>query len=250
MINKASTNKARSLYYGLLSKLLVYSQETDRFESVDDALAIISANPIDTYSAQAANRLLQTIDSKGYKPLEDEFELIFHALQGKAVRTSASYYLEGIEAGNKLVEVREFIAKTRIRRNEKRYKDNEDSLPFLLSFMHDLVELSIKGEKNYDNIQHCLFSEIINPFVNLFIEDLFNHPKSDAYKDVAIILNAFIDFERLYFEVPKPADIVRAKTKSEIEQEEEMARRAANKAKRDAERAAKSSSCLTGNCGI
>lgn len=249
MIEKATTNKARSLYYGLLSKLLVYSPNQDRFEGVDDALAIISSNPLDEHSGAAAKRLLETIDSKGYKALEDEFELLFHMFHGKVVRTSASYYLEGIEAGKKLVEVREFIAKTKIRKDEKRFKDNEDSIPFLLSFMHDLVELSIKGEKNYDNLQHCIFAEIINSFAHLFIQALFDHPKSDAFKDVAIILNAFIDFERLYFEVPKPAYTAPAKTKKELEDEEEMARRAANKAKRDADRASKKS-CATGDCGI
>jgi TorA maturation chaperone TorD len=249
MIEKATTNKARSLYYGLLSKLLVYSKEASRFEGVDDALAIIGTNPLDDNSAAAAKRLLETIDTKGYKALEDEFEILFHMFHGKVVRTSASYYLEGIEAGKKLVEVREFIAKTKIRKDEKRFKDNEDSIPFLLSFMHDLVELSISGEKNYDNLQHCIFTEIMNPFAHLFVKALFDHPKSDTYKDVAIILNAFMDFERLYFEVPKPADITPAKTKREKDEEEEMARRAANKAKRDAERASKKS-CATGNCGI
>ena len=247
MIEKATTNKARSLYYGLLSKLLVYSQEADRFEGVDDALAIINTNPLDEYSGTAVKRLLDLIDSSGYKTLEDEFEILFHMFHGKVVRTSASYYLEGVEAGKKLVEVREFIAKTRIRRDEKRFKDNEDSIPFLLSFMHELVELSIAGEKSYDNLQHCIFTQIMNPFVHLFVEDLFKHPKSNAYKDVAILLNTFMDFERLYFEVAKPTTKAPAKTKREKDEEEEMARRASNKAKRDAERASKKS-CATGNC--
>ncbi|NLC27311.1 MAG: molecular chaperone TorD family protein [Campylobacteraceae bacterium] len=240
MIDKTTTNKARSLYYGLLSKLLVYSTEDNRFEGVDDALAIICTNPLDEYSEKAAKQLLNTIDTKGFEYLSDEFEMLFHIFYGKEVRTSASHYLEGVETGRKLVEVRDFIAKTRIRRNEALYKDNEDTVPFLLSFMHDLVELSLKGEKSYENIQHCLFSEIINPFIDYFIKDLFEHKRSDAYKDVAIILNSFMEFERLYFEVSKPAMKEVVKTKKELEEEKEMARRAANKAKRDAERAAKS----------
>lgn len=241
MIDKATTNKARLLYYGLLSKLLVYSAQNSRFEGVDDALAIICTNPLDGYSKDAAQRLLNTIDTKTTNYLIDEYEALFHLFYGNAVRTSASYYLEGIEAGEKLVEVREFIAKTKIRRNEIFYKDNEDTVPFLLSFMHDLIELSIKGEKSYENIQHCLFSEIINPFIDKFIKELFGHKRSDAYKDVAIILNSFIEFERLYFEVSKPVLNETVKTKKEFEDEKEMARRAANKAKRDAERAAKES---------
>ncbi len=247
MIDKVSTNKARALYYGLLAKLLVYSPSQDRFEGVDDALAIISANPLDEHSGAAAKHLLTLIDTSGTQLLCDEYDALFHAFRGKVVRTSASYHSEGIEAGKKLVEVRSFIGKTHIRRNEETFKDNEDTLPFLLSFMHDLVEMSTQGHKEYDNIQHCLFDQIINPFVDEVIESLFTHDKSDAYKDVAILLNAFMEFERLYFEVPKLPKKEAKKTKRELEEEQEMARRAANKAKRDAERAA--TACESGACG-
>ena len=247
MIEKTSTNKARALYYGLLSKFLVYSTEANRFEGVDDALAIIGTNPLDEHSGAAAKRLLALLDASGAEALVKEYDALFHAFVGRVVRTSASFYQEGHEAGKKLVEVRGFIAKTKIRRNEALFKDNEDTLPFLLSFMHDLVELSVEGQKEYDNIQHCLFDQIINPFVDDVIESLFTHDKSDAYKDVAILLNAFMEFERLYFEIPKLPKKEAKKTKRELEEEQEMQRRAANKAKRDAQRAAKAS-CESGAC--
>ncbi|MBE0497327.1 MAG: molecular chaperone TorD family protein [Campylobacterales bacterium] len=246
MIDKTSTNKARALYYGLLSKLLVYSTATDRFAGVDDALAIIGTNPLDDHSGAAAQRLLLVLDTHGTEALTQEYDALFHAFVGKVIRTSASYYDEGIEAGKKLVEVRGFIAKTKIRRNEATFKDNEDTLPFLLSFMHELVELSSAGHKEYDTIQHCLFEQIINPFVDDVIEGLFNHDKSDAYKEVAILLNAFMEFERLYFEVPKLPKKEAKKTKQELADEQEMQRRAANKAKRDAQ----SSACESGACGM
>jgi len=247
MIDKTSTNKARALYYGLLSKFLVYSTEANRFEGVDDALAVIGTNPLDEHSGAAAKRVLTTLDTQGTQPLIEEYDALFHAFVGRVIRTSASFYEEGHEAGKKLVEVRGFIAKTKIRRNEATFKDNEDTLPFLLTFMHDLVALSVEGQKEYDNIQHCLFDQIINPFVDDVIESLFTHDKSDAYKDVAILLNAFMEFERLYFEIPKLPKKEAKKTKRELEEEQEMQRRAANKAKRDAQRAAKAS-CESGAC--
>jgi TorA maturation chaperone TorD len=188
------------------------------------------------------------LDTHGTEALVKEYDALFHAFVGKVIRTSASYYEEGIEAGKKLVEVRGFIAKTKIRRNEATFKDNEDTLPFLLSFMHELVELSSAGHKEYDTIQHCLFEQVINPFVDEVIEGLFNHDKSDAYKDVAILLNAFMEFERLYFEVPKLPKKEAKKTKQELADEQEMQRRAANKAKRDAQRAA--TACESGECGV
>ena len=240
MIDKKTTDKARALYYGLLSKMFVYSTKEDRFEGIDDALAIITTNPLDEHSANAAKRLLEIIDTKGIDYLKEEFEVLFHLFYGKEVKTSASYYLEGIEAGEKLVEVRSFLARTNIRRDESFYKDNEDTIPFLLSFMKELIEEEMSGEKSYANIEHCLFNEVINPFIDRFIEQLFNHEKSDAYKDVAIILNSFIEFERLYFEIARPAKQEVVKTKKELEYEKEMARRAANRAKKEADKFQKS----------
>jgi TorA maturation chaperone TorD len=46
------------------------------------------------------------------------------------VRTTASYYLEGFESGMKTVEVRNFLAKTRIRRNKMNTKSLKTALDF------------------------------------------------------------------------------------------------------------------------
>ena len=241
MINKTSVNGARSLYYGLLSKLFVFTTKEDRFEGVDDALAIMMTNPMDTHSHEAMQRLLKSIDEKGTQVLIDEYDAIFHTPGSAPLRSTASFYAEGVESGKKQLEVKNFLAKTKIRRNEASFKENEDSVGFLMTFMHELVELIIQGEKSYETLQHCVFAEIINPFIDEFTQGLFEHNKSDAYKDIAIILNAFMDFERLYFEVskaPKKEKVVTPKASCEEISPEEAARRAANKAKKAAAQAA------------
>lgn len=233
MLNKPSMNKARLIYYGLLSKLFVFKEDSSRFEGVDDMLAIIETNPLNTDVQGAVKRLLEAIDAKGYEVLSSEYDAIFHSLKYKALARSASFYEEGIEFGKKCIQTRNFLGKTTIRRDEKAYKDPEDSVGFLLVFMHEMVKSATEGNMSYENTQHCLFGEVINPFMDEFIEDLFDHKAAYYYKDIAIIFSAFMEFERLYFEIEKPQSInKKRKTEGGISAAEAK-RRAMNKAKKE-----------------
>ena len=111
--------------------------------------------------------------------------------------------------------------------------------------MHELAELIIKGEKSYETLQHCLFVEIINEFIDEFIEALYENEKANAYKSLAVVLNAFIEFERLYFDVAKPAPrekIVKKEEPCEYISDAEAKRRAENRIKKNAESLTKSCS--------
>lgn len=233
MLHKTSMDKARLLYYGLFSKLFVFKESSDRFEHIDDMLAIIKTNPLNSNVKEASIRLLNTIDTKGYKALSSEYDAIFHSLKYKSLARSASFYEEGIEFGNKCIQTRSFLAKTAIRRDEKTYKDPEDSIGFLMVFMFEMIQAVTQNSANYESVQHCLFSEIINPFIDDFIENLFNHKASKSYKDVAILLSAFVEFERLYFEVEKPQPINKKRKSKEGLSAAEAKRRAINKAKKE-----------------
>lgn len=241
MINKESVNKARSLYYGFLSKMFVFSTQNDRFGGMNDVLDIMIENPLDENSAEALKELKDVFEKEGVVLLIQEYDDLFHNPSYTVIRNTASYYDEGVESGKKQLEVKNFLAKTRIRRNEKIFKENEDSVGFIFTFMHELVEMIMQGQKEYDTLQHCLFTEIINPFIDEFIVHVYEHPKAHAYRSVAIVLNAFMAFERLYFDVAKLPykEVKRAEKPVEVISGAEARRRAENKAKRDAEKAAK-----------
>ncbi|MDX1809236.1 MAG: molecular chaperone TorD family protein [Sulfurospirillaceae bacterium] len=237
-MNHESVNPARSIYYGLMSKMFVFTTKEDRYEGVVEALDILIANPLDENSCEALKEVKEFIEERGLERLADEYDDIFHNPETRTIRDTASYYDEGVESGKKRVEVKNFLAKTRIRRNETVFKDNEDSVGFLVTFMHELIELIMAGEKQYESVQHCLFVEVINEFFDEFIVNLYEHEKSDAYKSLAIVCNAFMEFERLYFDVRKPQPkekIVKKVEQDEYISEAEAQRRAENKAKREAD---------------
>jgi len=239
MINKESVNKARSLYYGFLSKMFVFTTHHDRYLGINEALEVMIENPMDENSGEALKEIHAFLKTCGQTALIQEYDDIFHNPAYKVVRNTASYYDEGVESGHQRLAVKNFLAKTKIRRDENHFKENEDSVGFIFTFMHELIELIMQGGKEYEYIQHCLFVEVINPFMDEFVINVYEHPMSKAYQSVAIVLNAFMAFERMYFEVAKPPLKERERVQKPVEviSGAEARRRAENKAKKEADKA-------------
>ena len=90
-----------------------------------------------------------------------------------------------------------------LRRDEAKFKENEDNVGFVFALMSEFIaresELELYGE-----LEEQLFKEIINPNIDEFIEGLFNHESSEIYKDVAVLLQGFIEFERVVLSAPRP----------------------------------------------
>ena len=236
MMNRESVNKARSLYYGLFSKMFVFTTRSDRYEGVLKAIDVMIENPMDENSGEALKEVKEFIVTLGESAIIQEYDDIFHNPSFPVIRTTASYYDEGVESGKKRVVVKNFLAKTKIRRDEENFKENEDSVGFIFTFMHELVELIISEQKEYENIQHCVFVEVLNDFIDEFIVLLYEHKMAKIYKSLAIVLNAFIAFERMYFEVAKPPLKEKKRTQKPVEpiSQAEARRRAENKAKKAA----------------
>lgn len=226
--------KARSIYYNLFSNFFVYTKDITVYFELIKTLKLLESNPLDTTTKEAISRILSKLDPTSNVLLIQEYDDIFHNPETKNIRTTASYYDEGVESGKKRVEMLQFLAKTKIRRNETEFSEYEDTVGFILTLMAELNELIVNGEEQYKNTQHCIFAEILNEFIEDFAKEVYEHECSDIYKDVIIVLKAFIEFERLYLQVsiPEPREEVIRETPSSSNEisEAELERRAKNKA--------------------
>ena len=202
MTSKGEFAAGRGLYYSLFSHFFVFSQDADRFKGVNAMLGLASAHALNEESAAAIMRIQVKFDEKNSQNLADEFDEIFHALPSP-LRNSLSYYDEGYEVGHACAKVRKILARTDIRRDEAKFKENEDNVGFVFALMSEFIaresELELYGE-----LEEQLFKEIINPNIDEFINDLFNHESSEIYKDVAVLLQGFIEFERVVLSAPRP----------------------------------------------
>ena len=202
MTSKGEFAAGRGLYYSLFSRFFVFSQEADRFSGVNAMLGLASAYALNEESAAAIMRIQAKFDEKNPQNLVDEFDEIFHALPSP-LRNSLSYYDEGYEVGHACAKVRKILARTDLRRDEAKFKESEDNVGFVFALMSEFIaresELELYGE-----LEEQLFKEIINPNIDEFINDLFNHESSEIYKDVAVLLQGFIEFERVVLSAPRP----------------------------------------------
>lgn len=202
MTSKGEFAAGRGLYYSLFSRFFVFSQDADRFSGVNAMLGLASAHALNEESAAAIMRIQARFDEKNPQNLADEFDEIFHA-PPSPLRNSLSYYDEGYEVGHACAKVRKILARTDLRRDEAKFKENEDNVGFVFALMSEFIaresELELYGE-----LEEQLFKEIINPNIDEFIEGLFNHESSEIYKDVAVLLQGFVEFERVVLSAPRP----------------------------------------------
>ena len=70
--------------------------------------------------------------------------------------------------------------------------------------MAELSNLLADEQKEYENTVHCIFAQILNGFIDDFAKDIYEHDKSNIYKELMVVLHSFVEFERLYLEVSKP----------------------------------------------
>ncbi len=202
MTSKGEFAAGRGFYYSLFSRFFVFSQEADRFSGVNAMLGLASAHALNEESADAIMRIQAKFDEKNSQNLADEFDEIFHALPSP-LRNSLSYYDEGYEVGHACAKVRKILARTDIRRDEAKFKENEDNVGFVFALMSEFIARESEQEL-YGELEEQLFKEIINPNIDEFINDLFNHESSEIYKDVAVLLQGFIEFERVVLSAPRP----------------------------------------------
>jgi TorA maturation chaperone TorD len=230
----AKMDRARSLYYAMFSRLFTLSGEMSKYYELRSLVETLKKNPLDALSAEAFETLYGQLSPSSNEALVKEFDKLFYAPETKSIRTTASYYDSGVENGRKRLEMQNFLAKTKIRRDEEKFSDYEDHIGFIFTVMAELTVLIADGEEVYANTAHCIFAEILNEFVDVFTKILYEHPESNIFKNVAVILKSFIAFERIYLDVSVPVAKPERELSEEIEEisEEERARRERNRALR------------------
>lgn len=204
MQDNQTINKARALYYNFFANFFVLSSKSENYFELIRLLNILKENPLDESSAEALNNISNLLDSSSNVALLKEFDDLFHNPLNKKIRQTASFYDEGVESGKKRVEMIDFVAKTKLRRDENSYFEYEDSVGFIFSLMAELSDLLANGQKEYENTVHCIFAQILNDFIDEFAKDIYEHDKSNIYKELMVVLHSFVEFERLYLEVSKP----------------------------------------------
>ena len=235
-MDKKAINQARAVYYGLFSSLFAFVLEEERFKGVKETVELLNKNPLDEHSQKALSNMLSIINTIGVKILESEYDAIFYDLSSDPVPTTASFYEEERDDGKKRAIMVNYVLQSNYRRDDKKFTDLEDDIGFIFSFMQKLIEDEANGDEKASFLEREIFRNVLNVFVDEFIENVYMHENSAFYQEVALLLKVFIEFERVYLGISKPKERVKpAKEKEVFISDAEAQRRLENKRKKSEE---------------
>ena len=200
-MHDVNINQARQIIYNLLGLCFIEEHAKNQQPALINELEKLSQNSFDPDVSLSA-QLIVTAMKRDSELLYNEYQSLFLVPFGQYVPLSASWYFEEREGGAMLVNMRSFLAKTTIRRDEKAFQAPEDHYGFIFTFMSYFLKEEAK-DKGLKGMNREVFVSIINPYCDFLAEKLMNST-SEVYKNVGVILSNFCEFERAYLEVIKP----------------------------------------------
>jgi len=146
---------------------------------------------------RVVKELSNALSVKSLKELQDEFYTLFvNPFDGDLVNTGASFYLDGRNFGQSLVEIRGLLADAGLQKSES-VIDPEDSLIVMLdSFASLIEEEKANGGEAIRQLQGRLFTEFLQPFSEKFYKALEENQEADFFSLCGRFLNEYLDLER------------------------------------------------------
>ena len=200
----AAINKVRIVYYGLFSSLFSFSIDMSDFENIIKSVEILSTNPIDEQTEKSLINIKRRLNKGGYEALKNESDKVFFSPTTTFVPMTASYYNEQRDGGKKRLEMMSYVLESKFRRNTDEYKEHEDHIEFIMVFIQKLINEELQGDVSAQILSKKIFINVLNGMIDEFSNNLFNHEKSQFYKQVVLALRSFTDFERLYLNIAQP----------------------------------------------
>ncbi len=193
--------KARVFLYNVLSLLFVEEYVKNSGEKIVESLEILSNNAFDDDVSKACVDILEYIKTNGIDKLYIDYQDLFIVPFDEYISLNASWYHEQREGGYMQLKVRDILAKTKIRKDEKSFAAPEDHYGFIFTLSAYLIEQQINEEIKED-LQKELFKDVIN----LYCDELFYKLMASSnpiYSQVGVILGNICNFERSYLEISK-----------------------------------------------
>jgi len=197
-MDKVAINKARAVYYGLFASLLTGVNRPEELETIKQTMIVLLQNAIDEHSQKALENMVLMLNDGGIEALQEENDKVFFNLYEGSIPVTASYYDEDRDDGKKRLEMVNYVLSSNFRRDTDTFKELEDHVGFICLFMQKLIDHDVQ------ELSTTVFKNVLNGFVDEFIVNLHQHPNSCFYEELAVVLQVFMELERLYLVVNKP----------------------------------------------
>ncbi|MGE4398594.1 MAG: molecular chaperone [Campylobacterales bacterium] len=184
---------ARAAMYGLLASLYVNGALKKDYDQIIAALQIISDEPFADEAKEVSDSMLKALKNDKDGVLA-EFEVLFNLPFGDFINSSASYYFDEREFGEKTIETKEVMCEAGYVKADF-FSSGEDEFGFLCALSAKLLK------DGKPELQKRVFEKILLPLAGGFLKAQADSERAEFYKDAAKLFALFLAFEKSYFEL-------------------------------------------------
>lgn len=183
---------ARATLYGFFASLYINGGIERDYEPIIKVLEVISTEPFTDEAKGFVDSMIKRLkdDKEGVKY---EFEVLFNLPFGDFINSSASYYHDERELGEKTILAKEIMHEAGYIKADF-FSSGEDEFGMLCAVCSKLI-LEQKM-----SLQKRVFDSIIKPTVANFVDAQLLSGRAEFYKDAASLFALFVTFEKSYFE--------------------------------------------------
>lgn len=164
------------------------AEKISRWRGTFSALSKERVNPLFDESVQNISAMLET---KTLAELQQEFYALFvDPFSDDSLSTSASFYLDGRDHGNSLVELRELLMQEGIEK-EDGVIETEDSLVVLLDILKMLIE-----ENKDASLQQKILGGYLIPVSNRLSQECNTNKTAEFFSGCCSFLGGYLELER------------------------------------------------------
>lgn len=206
MVGDTELATLRQLYYNLLVRLFWKEPDPEFVLSLKEGLdeRARAAGQLNARMGEGWQTIGAFLDKSEPAQAAEEYTTVFVGPYGIEVNPYESFYLVGGYFKEPLVEVRDFMRRVGLKKNDEDYTDPEDSLAFELEIMNWLIRKqreakSKKGEQRWLDAQAEFLKGHLLVWGPAVAGDIEKAGGAAFYRGVGALLAGLLEMDQIHF---------------------------------------------------
>jgi len=195
-LSDKEVNAIRLRLLDLIKSFFIGEPEQDKVDTWKEVVSSLTSEQINPSMNSAVQKLDGLLSTMRMEDLTEEYyDLFIDPFSEHLVHTTLSYYADGHDFGQSLVDLRRFLLSAEITKLEG-LDESEDSLVFLLDILATLIHDEETDFDNARNKQSELLTNFLDPFSVFFKSALVENKRAKFYEACAAFLSGYVDLEK------------------------------------------------------
>jgi len=192
--------RVRLRFIDLVKSFFIEEPDAEKLSRWRGIFSALSAEQINPLLDGAVLQIMELLDSRSLKDIQDEFYALFSDPFGQdGISLSASFYADGKSHGQTLADFRGFLASAGVQKADS-VRDAEDTLPVMIDCLASLIELEKEDEKKAKGLQDVLVSDYLGPLVQRLERALQDNEKAVFYQAFGHFMLGYTELDQALFE--------------------------------------------------